>query len=233
MRIVLRVALPDRPGALAEVAAAVGGCGADIAALEVVARADGVAVDDLCLDSPVGPQRLRSAVERVAGARVEAVRGVERFRDLGAPVALAAALAEAAEPEARLGALLAGLPHALWATWAAAVRTDAGALRVLGAHGGVPDLDGGPSSWLPLRAGTALGIADVLRPEQRAAAQRAGLAVAAAPLGQVGAILLARVGGPAFRPAEVRCLAHLTTIAGRVGALLSAPAGRAATAGRS
>ncbi|MQB01701.1 MAG: ACT domain-containing protein [Actinobacteria bacterium] len=49
MRVVLRVSLPDRPGALSAVAAALSRAGADIACLDVIDRGDGIAVDDICV----------------------------------------------------------------------------------------------------------------------------------------------------------------------------------------
>lgn len=47
MEIMLRVAIPDRPGALAAAAAAIGEAGGDIQAVDVVETAGGIALDDL------------------------------------------------------------------------------------------------------------------------------------------------------------------------------------------
>lgn len=72
MEIMLRCAVPDRPGALAELAGAVGDAGGDIQAVEVVETADGRALDDLVV--VVAPDGLRRLVDRLeALADVEVV----------------------------------------------------------------------------------------------------------------------------------------------------------------
>jgi hypothetical protein len=188
-------------------------------------------------------------LEAVPGVVVEAVRGVDAFRDPGAGVALAATLTGGVSPAVSLRALLDGLPSALWATWAAAVRADRGATVIEAGAGGVPDLSGTPASWAPLRAARSLVLADWAETAEWGAARRAGMEVAAAPAGAGGAdgdraVLVGRVGGPAFRPAELRVLADLVRIAvggprhpaGDLPAAVpgaTAPAGPAATAGRS
>ena len=70
MEITLRCAVPDRPGALAAVAGAIGGAGGDIAAVDVVETADGVALDDIVV--VIDPADLREIV-----AALRAVEGVE------------------------------------------------------------------------------------------------------------------------------------------------------------
>ncbi|MEI2827521.1 MAG: hypothetical protein V9F04_14875 [Dermatophilaceae bacterium] len=65
----LRVALPDRPGALASLARCLGACGVDIQGVEVVGHEDGVAIDDILVhggDLEPGARRPR---RRRAGAR--------------------------------------------------------------------------------------------------------------------------------------------------------------------
>lgn len=55
MRVfLLRVALPDRPGALGRVASALGTVDADISAVEIVEKADGFVIDDFMLSVPRG-----------------------------------------------------------------------------------------------------------------------------------------------------------------------------------
>lgn len=68
----MRVALPDRPGALGAVASAVGTVGADIRSVEIVGKTDGEAVDDFVLTLPNGamPDNLVSACTAIAGVRV-------------------------------------------------------------------------------------------------------------------------------------------------------------------
>ncbi|HWH31733.1 MAG TPA: hypothetical protein VNU01_03580, partial [Egibacteraceae bacterium] len=61
MEIMMRVAVPDRPGALAALAGAIGEQGGDIQAVEVVDHAQGEALDDLVVWID-GPERLRALV---------------------------------------------------------------------------------------------------------------------------------------------------------------------------
>jgi hypothetical protein len=64
MEIMLRCAVPDRPGALAELAGVIGAVGADIQAVDVVDHVDGVALDDLVV-VVTDPHRLRALLDRV------------------------------------------------------------------------------------------------------------------------------------------------------------------------
>lgn len=67
MEIILRCSLPDRPGALAALAGAIGSAGGDIQAVEVVEHVDDRALDDLVV-----------VVERESvAALLEAVRAVD------------------------------------------------------------------------------------------------------------------------------------------------------------
>lgn len=70
MEITLRCAVPDRPGALAAVAGAIAAAGADIAAVDVIETADGMALDDIVV--VIDPSRLREIVDALRG-----VEGVE------------------------------------------------------------------------------------------------------------------------------------------------------------
>ena len=70
MEITLRCAVPDRPGALAAVAGAIGKAGGDIAAVDVVETADGMALDDIVVI--IDPADLRDIV-----AALRDVEGVE------------------------------------------------------------------------------------------------------------------------------------------------------------
>src|SRR5438067_6755961 len=48
----VRVQLPDRPGSLGRLAAAFGAAGADIVAVQVLERDQGIAVDDFVIECP-------------------------------------------------------------------------------------------------------------------------------------------------------------------------------------
>ena len=69
----MRVTLPDRPGSLGSVATAMGGVGADINAVEIVEKGDGIVVDDFIVDLPPGqlPETIVTACQRLSGVHVE------------------------------------------------------------------------------------------------------------------------------------------------------------------
>lgn len=72
-RLVLRIWLPDRPGALGAVASRVGAIRGDVVGIEVVERDGGVAVDDLVVDLPDDDlvELMLSEVRQVDGVRIE------------------------------------------------------------------------------------------------------------------------------------------------------------------
>src|SRR5579862_9394491 len=74
-RLVLRIWLPDRPGALGAVASRVGAIRGDVVGIEVVEREGGVAVDDLVVDLPDDGllELMLAEVRQVDGVRVEDV----------------------------------------------------------------------------------------------------------------------------------------------------------------
>jgi hypothetical protein len=74
-RLVLRIWLPDRPGALGAVASRVGAIRGDVVGIEVVERDGGVAVDDLVVDLPDDGllELMLAEIRQVDGVRVEDV----------------------------------------------------------------------------------------------------------------------------------------------------------------
>jgi ACT domain-containing protein len=68
----VRIALPDRPGALGLVASRIGAVGGDIVAIHILERADGSAVDEFEIE--LGGEHLvellRSEIHEVDGAAV-------------------------------------------------------------------------------------------------------------------------------------------------------------------
>ena len=88
----LRVWLPDRPGALGAVASRVGSVGGDIVAVDVVERGGGQAVDDLVIElAPDNLELMLREVRTVDGVQVEEVHTIgETPPDLGLGVLHAA-----------------------------------------------------------------------------------------------------------------------------------------------
>ena len=83
LHMLVRVWLPDRPGALGLVASRIGALGADIVGVDVLERSDHVAVDEFAITLPRADlvKLLVREIEEVDGASVEEWRLVGRFPD--------------------------------------------------------------------------------------------------------------------------------------------------------
>jgi hypothetical protein len=137
--LVVRVWLPDRPGALGQVASRIGAVHGDVTAIDILERGGGRVVDELVVALPdsVSLELLAKEIGAVDGVAVEHIRLVadERSDSATAVLHLAATIAEAA-PAQRLSALVSGLLTALDADWAVAVRGD----ELIEQRGTPPDL---------------------------------------------------------------------------------------------
>ncbi len=123
--LVVRVWLPDRPGALGQVASRIGAVHGDVTAIDILERGGGRVVDELVVSLPesASVDLLAKEIGAVDGVAVEQIRqvGDERPDSATAVLQLAAHVAET-NPADRLGALVAGLLVAADAEWAVAVR---------------------------------------------------------------------------------------------------------------
>ncbi len=83
IHVLVRVWLPDRPGALGLVASRIGAVEGDIVGIDVLERGDNVAVDEFAvvLRKSVALDLLVREIEEVDGASVEEVRTIEQFPD--------------------------------------------------------------------------------------------------------------------------------------------------------
>jgi hypothetical protein len=121
MLLRVRVTLPDRPGALGQVARTLGVAGADIVQVVVLERLGGRAVDDFTVVWPGAArvERLLGGLAAIPGVQVDGV-----WKAIGAPVSGghdAELLAQvAANPADGLDALVDAVPGLLAADWAAA-----------------------------------------------------------------------------------------------------------------
>jgi hypothetical protein len=213
MAYLLRVELPDVPGALGAVASALGRAGADILAMDVVERTADRAVDDVVVDLPGGqPDLLIAAAESVEGVRVESVRpdpGVAAaHREWELVEAMAADPVCAPQTLARL------LPEVLRIGWAVVVRVDRdGRCTTLASGGGAPDVDGLVMPVADLARATRLdGSASWVPTDWQLVATD----LAAAPMQADAAVVVGRPGGPAMRDIEVARLGHLVGLAAAV-----------------
>src|SRR5688572_18187716 len=120
MLLRVRVALPDRPGSLGQVARTLGVAGADIVQVVVLERLGGRAVDDFTVMWPggAGVERLRAGLAAMPGVRVDGI-----WRAIGAPVGggFDAELLTrvASNPEEGISILVDAIPALLAADWAA------------------------------------------------------------------------------------------------------------------
>lgn len=142
---VLRVWLPDRPGALGAVASRIGAVKGDVVGIEILETGAGQAVDELVVQLPEATllDLLVSEVRQVDGVEVEEVRpagpgGHDPRRDT---LVTAAHLVAAGDRAGLLAAVRDHAPVALSATWVAVVDVEQGTALVAG--DGAP-----PEPWL-------------------------------------------------------------------------------------
>jgi hypothetical protein len=120
MLLRVRVALPDRPGSLGQVARTLGVSGADIVQVVVLERLGGRAVDDFTVVWPGGSgvERLRAGLAAMPGVRVDGI-----WRAIGSPVSSgvdAELLTQiASKPDDGLSILVDAVPALVAADWAA------------------------------------------------------------------------------------------------------------------
>ncbi|XVU23940.1 amino acid-binding protein [Actinoplanes sp. CA-054009] len=218
MLLRVRVTLPDRPGALGQVARTLGVAGADIVQVVVLERLGGRAVDDFTVVWPGASrvERLLAGLAAIPGVQVDGV-----WKAIGAPVNGghdAELLAQvAANPSDGLATLVDAVPGLLAADWAAAAVVPAdwasrsGAPRSLASEPTVTY-----ASW---RAPSPLQLPEVtpLRARPLTGADKTKYAVA--PFGRDGLVLVVarsdddELPAAAFHVTEVDRVAQLVRAA--------------------
>ncbi|UQU66445.1 amino acid-binding protein [Couchioplanes caeruleus] len=229
MLLRVRVTLPDRPGALGQVARTLGVAGADIVQVVVLERLGGRAVDDFTVVWPGASrvERLLAGLAAIPGVQVDGV-----WKAIGAPVSGghdAELLAQvAANPGDGLATLVDAVPGLLAADWAAAAvvpadwaartaapratRADEPSLRL--PTGSEPTV--AYASW---RAPSPLRLPEVTPLRARPLTGTDGTRYAVAPFGRAGLVLvIARTDdddlpAAAFHITEVDRIAQLVRAA--------------------
>jgi hypothetical protein len=208
-RLVVRIWLPDRPGALGLVASRIGALGADIVGIDVLERSEHIAVDEFAVvlpdDNLVG--LLVREIEEVDGVSVEEWTIVQRFPDPRIDALEAVRqICRSRHTEELLSQLATSVRSEFAADWAAVLR-----------HGDIVASDGDgvprPTVLAAVAAGTSVSPAVVAGhggPED----------LAVASLEEHGITLMAGRAGHPFRRRERRQLIALARIADRVGTLL-------------
>jgi hypothetical protein len=145
VHVVVRVWLPDRPGALGHVAGRIGAAGGDVIGIEILEQGAGRAIDELIVQLPSADllPLLVSEITQVDGVDVEDVR--ELSGPPGDPalraLATAAAMCESLGFDAITTELVRGVGDEVRADWVVVVDTRAG--TVTAGVGDQPD-----EAWL-------------------------------------------------------------------------------------
>lgn len=195
---VVRVWLPDRPGALGAVASRIGAVRGDLIGIDILERGAGRAIDELVVSLPSDDlvPLLVNEMQQVDGVDVEDVRPVQGEVPDPRVAALESAAALLAQPDAEsvCAALVKEVCRDFEAEWAAVI--DNG---VVAAHGESPTLD-----WL---------TAFVAGSDGAGAVEHGPDDIAWAGLTSRSTLLIGRDGRP-FRSRERRQLVALARIIG-------------------
>lgn len=215
MSYLIRLVLPDRPGALGAVASALGQAGADILSVDIVERSAGHAVDDLVVTLPADKlaDSVVTAAASVEGVRVESIRPyagvIDPFRELELLEDLALN-----KPDAHtvLADGVCKLFRAGWAMVLSEPELDGDPATVLAGSAAAPEIDTLPVPWWPPTPARTLDAEEDWAPTDWATL---GFELAVVPLGKSQAVL---VGRPALRwlASEIIRMSHLASIASTV-----------------
>ena len=203
--LILRIQVPDVPGALGKVATTMGTVDADISAVEIVEKGDGYAIDDFILSLPTEtmPDTLVSTCDQLEGVKVLWLSRHLEDWGLESDIATLNRMAEDQQHAAELlteaaptvfhcqWATLFGPNHEVLTSTALSPEFTSEAIAVLGAmdEPRSVELD---ETWMPGWGATV---------------------VALAPLSGGRCLVLGRRGGPVFLASEVKRLRHMAGLA--------------------
>lgn len=202
----MRISLPDRPGSLGSVASAVGAAGADIRAIEIVDRRDGVVVDDFMVHINHGtfPDTIVSACHAIPGVRVE---WISRYPEGDGLVPDLVTLERmTSDPPAAGRILTEAAPAVFHTSWAVLISV-APEPGLLAATDLAPDFT--PDQLAPLAPFDTLRCLDLADDWLPGWGETT---LALAPIRGDRAILIARQGGPDFLGSELARLRHLAAL---------------------
>jgi hypothetical protein len=217
VRILARLVLDDRPGALSRAAAAIADAGGDIVAMDVVDRDHSTVTDDFVVElnpeDSGGPETMANRLSEVPGVVVECVRQTP-LAELHRELELITTLAVDPRPSLdRLDLLARLVPAIIRCDWAVVVSSAGSAVGITHASIRGPRIRWASLPWLPLRGATTIDPDEQWVPS---AWHGETLALAAAPIDPRTSVLACRSGGPHFRPREVEQLGQLGALAGRL-----------------
>jgi hypothetical protein len=203
----MRVMLPDRPGSLGRVASALGNVGADINAVEIVDKGDGVVVDDFIIDLPASqlPETIVTACNQLDGVRVE---WISRYPEGGGLQSDLEALERMTANPTRAAEILVSLcPVVFRSHWAMLLQLGGSPTDVVVSTTMAPDLTEplldrltpfDRTHRVDLQSGWLPGWGDST--------------VVVTPLTRDRVIVIGRLGGPAFMDSEIARLHHLAAL---------------------
>jgi hypothetical protein len=200
---VVRMWLPDRPGALGQVASRIGAVRGEIVGIDILERGAGRAIDELVVDLPDASLKdlLVQEIQQVDGVDVEEVRPViDSLHDPRLDALETVAILVGATDRAELvEAVVLHARRSVGAEWSAVVALDDG--TVLAQHGPVP-----AAAWL-------VAFVEGSRSSAGVAAGEAGPDdVVWSPLPAAGLAIVVGRGGVAYRSRERRQVAALARI---------------------
>jgi hypothetical protein len=221
MLLRVRVTLPDRPGALGQVARTLGVAGADIVQVVVLERLGGRAVDDFTVVWPGAARidRLLAGLSAIPGVQVDGMwRAIGSPTNGGQDAELLAQVAGNANDG--LATLVDAVPGLLAADWAAAAVVPADWAARSGSASGAGCAGGEPAvAYASWRAPAPLQLPEVTPLRARALDGPAGTHYAAAPFGRAGLVLMvarvdtAELSAAAFHVTEVDRISQLVRAA--------------------
>jgi len=208
----IRVQLPDRPGALGAVASRIGAVGGDVVSIDILQRDNGAVVDELGVglagDHLLG--LLRDEILEVDGVSIEALRAVEgplpdRHAEL---LDIATELFIQSTPEALLDHLADRVRRSLAADFAAVIDVDS--TGVSSRHGDAPSDD-------QLRAMALWAVAPLSSPvgadEIGTGSPDESPGVAAAEMVRASVVLVVGRAAPVLRSRERQWIAIMAELA--------------------
>jgi hypothetical protein len=200
---VVRMWLPDRPGALGQVASRIGAVRGEIVGIEILERGAGRAIDELVVDLPEPglEDLLVQEIQQVDGVDVEEIRPVVDLLHDPRLDALetAAILVGASDRDELLQAVVLHSRRAVGAEWSAVVDLEDG--EVLAAEGPVPAA-GWLTAFVEGSRSSALMASGEAGPDD----------VVWSPLPAAGLALVVGRDGTAYRARERRQVAALARI---------------------
>jgi hypothetical protein len=200
---VVRMWLPDRPGALGQVASRIGAVRGEIVGIDILERGAGRAIEELVVDLPDASLKdlLVQEIQQVDGVDVEEVRPVaDALHDPRLDALETVAILVGATGRSELvEAVVLHARRSVGAEWSAVVALDDG--TVLAEQGPVPS-----AAWL-------VAFVEGSRSSARVVAGESGPDdVVWSPLPAAGLALLVGRGGVAYRARERRQVAALARI---------------------